>query len=89
MIFSELVDALKELTHHLALYVAHDTSIVCIVAGLGIFPLHWPRLGSEVVIEVCYPPILMVNDWTHVIYYRSGMMRTENNLSRCYMIVKS
>ncbi|KAN0109872.1 phosphoglycerate mutase-like protein [Russula decolorans] len=52
VMFSELADALREPTHRLALYVAHDTSIVRIAAGLGIFPLRWPRLGSEFVFEI-------------------------------------
>jgi len=51
VMFSELADALREPTHRLALYVAHDASIVRIAAGLEIFPLHWPRLGSEFVFE--------------------------------------
>jgi hypothetical protein len=50
--FAELANALTAPEHHLALYVAHDTSIVRLAAGLGIFPLRWPRLGSEIVIEV-------------------------------------
>jgi hypothetical protein len=66
--FSELADALQEPTHRLALYVAHDTSMVRIAAGLGIFPLRWPRLGSEVVIEVRSPPTLTADDWTHAVY---------------------
>jgi hypothetical protein len=53
--FSELADALEEPKHSLALYVAHDSSLVRIAAGLGIFPLRWPRLGSEFVIEVRPP----------------------------------
>jgi len=52
VMFSELADALQGPTHRLALYVAHDSSIVRIAAGLGIFPLRWPRLGSEFVFEV-------------------------------------
>ena len=50
--FSELAVALSAPEHRLALYVAHDTSIVRLAAGLGIFPVRWPRLGSEIVIEV-------------------------------------
>jgi len=50
--FSELADALSAPEHRLALYVAHDSSIVRLAAGLEIFPLRWPRLGSEIVIEV-------------------------------------
>ncbi|KAF8504883.1 phosphoglycerate mutase-like protein [Russula emetica] len=52
VMFSELADALQKPTHRLALYVAHDTSIVRIAAGLGIVPLRWPRLGSEFVFEI-------------------------------------
>ncbi|KAI0302453.1 phosphoglycerate mutase-like protein [Multifurca ochricompacta] len=53
VMFSELADALEAPSHHrLALYVAHDSSIIRLAAGLEIFPLRWPRLGSEVVIEV-------------------------------------
>ncbi|KAH9980673.1 phosphoglycerate mutase-like protein [Russula compacta] len=52
VMFSELADALSAPEHRLALYVAHDSSIVRLAAGLGIFPLRWPRLGSEIVIEV-------------------------------------
>ena len=87
--FSELADALREPTHLLALYVAHDTSIVRIAAGLGIFPLRWPRLGSEFVFEVRRPPILTADDWTHAIYYRSGVTRTGDNSSGCYTTGKS
>ena len=87
--FSELADALQKPTHRLALYVAHDTSIVRIAAGLGIFPLRWPRLGSEFVFEVRRPPILTTDDRTHTIYYRSGMIRTGDNSSGCYMTGKS
>jgi len=50
--FSELAASLDTPEHRLALYVAHDTSVVRLAAGLGIFPLRWPRLGSEIVIEV-------------------------------------
>ena len=53
MFFSELADALKARKHKLALYVAHDTSLIRLAAGLEMFPLRWPRLGSEIVIEVC------------------------------------
>ncbi|KAF8483949.1 phosphoglycerate mutase-like protein [Russula ochroleuca] len=52
VMFSELAGALEEPKHPLALYVAHDSSMVRMAAGLGIFPLRWPRLGSEFVIEV-------------------------------------
>ncbi|KAH8980764.1 phosphoglycerate mutase-like protein [Lactarius hatsudake] len=52
VLFSELADALEAPKHKLALYVAHDTSIVRLAAGLEIFPLRWPRLGSEIVIEI-------------------------------------
>jgi hypothetical protein len=52
VMFSELADSLDAPEHRLALYVAHDTSVVRLAAGLGIFPLRWPRLGSEIVIEV-------------------------------------
>ncbi|KAH8994589.1 phosphoglycerate mutase-like protein [Lactarius akahatsu] len=52
VLFSELADALEAPEHKLALYVAHDTSIVRLAAGLEIFPLRWPRLGSEIVIEI-------------------------------------
>ncbi|KAH9956432.1 histidine phosphatase superfamily [Russula dissimulans] len=52
VMLSELADALEAPKQRLALYVAHDTSIVRLAAGLGIFPLRWPRLGSEIVIEV-------------------------------------
>jgi hypothetical protein len=85
--FSELADALSEPKNRLALYVAHDSSIVRMVAGLGIFPLRWPRLGSEVVIEV--RPPLAADDCTHVIYCRSGVIRTGRNLPGCYMTEKS
>ena len=64
--FSELAKALKEPKHRLALYVAHDSSLVRIAAGLRIFPLRWPRLGSEFVIEV-RPPRFSVDNWAHVI----------------------
>jgi hypothetical protein len=64
--FSELADALEEPKHSLALYVAHDSSIVRIAAGLQIFPLRWPRLGSEFVIEVRHPGPA-ADDQTHVI----------------------
>jgi hypothetical protein len=64
--FSELADALEEPKHRLSLYVAHDTSIVRVAAGLGIFPLHWPRLGSEFVIEV-RPPRPAADDGTDVV----------------------
>ena len=66
--FSELVDGLEELIHCLALYVAHDTSIMHIMAEFGMFPLCWPRLGSEIFIEVCHSPILTADDWTHSIH---------------------
>jgi hypothetical protein len=66
VMFSELADALKEPKHRFALYVAHDTSIVRVAAGLGVFPLHWPRLGSEFVIEV-RPPSLATDDGTDVV----------------------
>ncbi|KAF8483947.1 phosphoglycerate mutase-like protein [Russula ochroleuca] len=52
VMFSELADALEEPKHPLALYVAHDTSMVRVAAGLGIFPIRWPRLGSEFAIEI-------------------------------------
>ncbi len=52
MLFSELADALESPKHRPALYVAHDVSVVRLAAGLTIFPLRWPRLGSEIVIEV-------------------------------------
>ena len=64
--FSELADALEGSKHKLALYVAHDSSIVRIAAGLRIFPLRWPRLGSEFVIEVRHPRPA-ADDQTHVI----------------------
>ena len=66
VMFSELADALSKPKHPLELYVAHDSSMVRMVAGLGIFPLRWPRLGSEVVIEV-RPPTLAPDNCTHVI----------------------
>lgn len=50
---SELADALEAPQHDLSLYVAHDSSIVRLAAALEIFPLRWPRLGSEIAIEVC------------------------------------
>ena len=62
--FSELAKALKKPKHPLALYVAHDSSLVRIAAGLRVFPLRWPRLGSEFVIEV-RPPKLAFDDWAH------------------------
>jgi len=52
VLFSELADALESPKHRLALYVAHDISIVRLAAGLKIFPLRWPRLGSEIAIEI-------------------------------------
>ncbi|KAI9441762.1 phosphoglycerate mutase-like protein [Lactarius indigo] len=52
VLFSELADALETPKHSLALYVAHDTSIIRLAAGLEIFPLRWPRLGSEIAIEI-------------------------------------
>ncbi|KAH9994292.1 phosphoglycerate mutase-like protein [Russula vinacea] len=52
VMFSELADALEEPKHRLALYVAHDASMVRMAAGLGIFPIRWPRLGSEFAIEI-------------------------------------
>jgi len=52
---SELADTLDAPKHRLSLYVAHDSSIVRFAAGLGIFPLRWPRLGSEIVVEVRLP----------------------------------
>jgi hypothetical protein len=87
--FSELADALQKPTHRLALYVAHDTSIAPIAAGLGIVPLRWPRLGSEFVFEVRCPPILTANDRTHGIYCRPGVTRTGTNLSGCFMTENS
>jgi hypothetical protein len=50
---SEIADDLEAPRHRLALHVAHDGSIVRLAAALEIFPLRWPRLGSEIVIEVC------------------------------------
>lgn len=69
MMFSELADALTKPKHRLALYVAHDASIVRLAAGLEIFPLRWPRLGSEIVIEVRprLPHSIPAEDWTHVV----------------------
>jgi len=87
--FSELADALQQPKHRLALYVAHDMSIVRIAAGLGIFPLHWPRLGSEFVFEVRRPPTLTADDWTHVMYCRSGVTRMGENSSGCFMTENS
>jgi hypothetical protein len=87
--FSELADALQKPTHRLALYVAHDASIVRIAAGLGIVPLRWPRLGSEFVFEVRHPPILTADDRIHAIYCRSGVTRTGTNLSGCFMTENS
>lgn len=52
VLLAELADALEAPKHRLALYVAHDSSIVRLAAALEIFPLRWPRLGSEIVIEV-------------------------------------
>ncbi|KAH9039872.1 phosphoglycerate mutase-like protein [Lactarius pseudohatsudake] len=52
VLFSELADALEAPEHKLALYVAHDTSIIRLAAGFEIFPLRWPRLGSEIAIEI-------------------------------------
>ncbi|KAF8258566.1 histidine phosphatase superfamily [Lactarius quietus] len=52
VLLSEFADALEAPRHRLALYVAHDTSIVRLAAALEIFPLRWPRLGSEIVIEI-------------------------------------
>ena len=49
---SEIADDLEAPKHKLALHVAHDGSIVRLAAALEIFPLRWPRLGSEIVIEV-------------------------------------
>jgi hypothetical protein len=70
VVFSELADPLRELKHPLELYVAHDSSIVRMAAGLARFPLRWPGLGSEVVIDVRGgPPRLAAasDDRTHVI----------------------
>ena len=70
VMFSELADALSKPKHPLELYVAHDSSIVRMAAGLGRFPLRWPGLGSEVVIEVRGgPPRLAAasDDRTHAI----------------------
>ncbi|KAH9036246.1 phosphoglycerate mutase-like protein [Lactarius hengduanensis] len=50
--FSELANALEAPEHRLALYDAHDLSVIRLAAGLEIFPLRWPRLGSEIVIEI-------------------------------------
>jgi len=83
--FSELADALQKPTHRLALYVAHDTSMVRMAAGLEIFPLRWPRIGSEFVFEVRPPPFNTNLDDSHAIYYRSGVTRTGDNSSGCYM----
>ena len=55
--FSELAKVIKEPKHRLALYIAHDSSLVRVAAGLRIFPLRWPRLGSEFVIEVRFPSL--------------------------------
>jgi hypothetical protein len=52
VLLAELADALEAPKHSLALYVAHDSSIVRLAAALEIFPLRWPRLGSEIVIEI-------------------------------------
>lgn len=62
--FSELANALEEPKHRLALYVAHDASMVRMAAGLGIFPIRWPRLGSEFAIEV-RPQRLASDDFIH------------------------
>jgi len=51
VMFSELADVLQRPEYPVSMYFAHDTSIVRIAAGLEIFPLHWPRLGSEFVFE--------------------------------------
>ena len=56
--FSELAKAIEAPKHRLALYIAHDSSLVRVAAGLRIFPLRWPRLGSEFVIEVRFPRLL-------------------------------
>ncbi|KAI0264145.1 phosphoglycerate mutase-like protein [Gloeopeniophorella convolvens] len=50
--FSELADGLESPRHRLMLYVAHDLSVVRLASGLEIFPIHWPKLGSEIVIEI-------------------------------------
>jgi 2-phosphoxylose phosphatase len=52
--FAELADALAAptFTHRLALYIGHDGTLVRLLAGLGVSPLRWPSLGSEVVLEV-------------------------------------
>ena len=65
--FSELADALSAPEHRLALYVAHDSSIVRLAAGLEIFPLRWPRLGSEIVIEVRRSRRLVADGWTQAL----------------------
>jgi hypothetical protein len=66
--FSELADALSVPKHRLELYVAHDLSIVRLAAGLEIFPLRWPRLGSEIVIEVRrrLPRSIAADRWDHI-----------------------
>ena len=62
--FSELAGALEEPKHRFSLYVAHDASMVRVAAGLGIFPIRWPRLGSEFAVEV-RPPRFASDSLTH------------------------
>lgn len=50
-------------SHKLSFYVAHDGSMVRLASGLRfgkIAPLRWPALGSEIVMEV-RRPVLLVN----------------------------
>lgn len=51
-LFSELADALESLKLPLALNVAHGVSIVCLAAGLKIFPLRGPPAGQGLVLEL-------------------------------------
>jgi hypothetical protein len=42
-------------TYRARLHIGHDGSMIRLAAGLGFgktAPLHWPALGSEVVMEV-------------------------------------
>lgn len=86
MLFSELADALELPTHRLALNVAHDVSIVRLAAGLKIFPLRWPRLGSEIAIEVRAHASSRSGDCNNRNpLSRSGKSRTAGNLFGYYM----
>jgi hypothetical protein len=89
VMLSELADALEAPKQRLALYVAHDTSIVRLAAGLGIFPLRWPRLGSEIVIEVRLRGLVVDDRPLTVTSFRSGKTRSKSNLPGSCMMENS